>query len=99
MGEERGAAGRQARVVEEGAHLGVPYSGTVAWCEGTEVPSRPARRGARIVGAALHEGYWVDVQGVRRELERWRSLGARLLVWWSRPSLCSLPNRSQGSSG
>lgn len=62
--------------VEEraGEHLGAPFSGTVAWCDGADVPSRPERRGARIIGAALHEGYWVDVQGVREELEAYRRL-------------------------
>jgi len=57
-----------------GEHLGVPYGGTVAWCEGVDVPSRPVRRGANITGAALHEGYWIDVAGVRSEATRWRLL-------------------------
>ncbi|MEM7307248.1 MAG: hypothetical protein AAF682_11290 [Planctomycetota bacterium] len=67
--------------VEErsGTHLGVPWAGTVAWCEGADVESRPGRRGARISGAALHEGYWVDVEAVREELLHWRRLEERFL--------------------
>lgn len=53
-----------------GELLGVPFAGLVAWCEGTDVPSRPARHGAPISGAALHEGFWVDVDAVRREHAR-----------------------------
>ena len=59
--------------VEErsGEHLGVPWSGTIAWCEGTDLRSRAARLGANIAGAALHEGYWIDIEVLRRERERW----------------------------
>ncbi|MCZ6596229.1 MAG: hypothetical protein O7B99_01170 [Planctomycetota bacterium] len=57
-----------------GEHFGVAWSGTVAWCDGTDVPSRPGRRGARISGAALHEGYFIDIASVRRDLESWRTL-------------------------
>ena len=62
--------------VEErsGEHLGVGWRGTVAWCEGTDLKSRPARLGARISGAALHEGYWLDVGSVRLDHERWEAL-------------------------
>jgi len=63
-----------ARVhVEErsGEHLGVPFRGTVAWCEGADVPSRAGRLGAEISGAALHEGYWIDIDTVRRERAPW----------------------------
>ena len=62
--------------VEErsGEHLGTPWRGTIAWCEGTDLRSRAGRVGARISGAALHEGYWVDVLAVRQELQRWRAL-------------------------
>ena len=60
-----------------GSHLGVPWSGLVAWCEGADVESRPGRRGARISGAALHEGYWIDLAAVREELVVWRRLEAR----------------------
>ncbi len=55
-----------------GSRLGVRYAGLVAWCEGADVPSRPARAGAPIGGAALHEGYWIDVEVARDEERRWR---------------------------
>jgi len=81
FGETLGGGGPDGTVLRllalterEGEHLGVPFRGTVAWCEGVDVPSRLARRGARITGAALHEGYWIDVAGVRADHERWRSL-------------------------
>jgi hypothetical protein len=60
-----------------GEHLGVPWTGLVAWCDGADVESRPGRRGARISGAALHEGYWVDLDVVRGELAAWRALEQR----------------------
>jgi len=60
-----------------GVHLGVPWHGTVAWCEGADVASRAGRRGARIAGAALHEGYWIDVDEVRHEQDTWESLARR----------------------
>jgi hypothetical protein len=58
---------------KEGKHLGVPFAGWVAWCEGVDIESRPGRRGSPVSGAALHEGYWVDIEGVRRD---WRRLVA-----------------------
>lgn len=61
----------------EGVHLGVAWHGTVAWCEGADVASRAGRRGARIAGAALHEGYWIDVDEVRHEQDTWESLARR----------------------
>lgn len=54
-----------------GQRLGVPWSGTVAWCEGTDLKSRAGRAGADISGAALHEGYWLDIDSLRREREPW----------------------------
>lgn len=54
-----------------GEHLGVKWSGTVVWCEGADLKSRAGRLGADISGAALHEGYWVDVDAVRRERGPW----------------------------
>lgn len=54
-----------------GEHLGVAWSGTVVWCEGADLKSRAGRLGADISGAALHEGYWVDVDAVRRERGPW----------------------------
>jgi hypothetical protein len=66
-------------LVEErsGEHFGVPWEGTVAWCEGAELKSRAGRAGADISGAALHEGYWVDLSAVRREYEPWALLERR----------------------
>ncbi len=59
-----------------GEHLGTRFQGTVVWCAGADVPSRAGRRGARIAGAALHEGYWIDVDEVRGELAAWSALRA-----------------------
>ncbi len=63
-------------LVEErsGEHLGTSWSGTVAWCEGADLLSRPGRRGARIGGAALHEGYWIDIGTLRGEERHLRDL-------------------------
>jgi hypothetical protein len=44
----------------------------VAWCEGPDIESRPGRNGAGVGAAALHEGYWVDLESVRRDWERLR---------------------------
>lgn len=55
----------------ESEHLGAPFEGLVAWCEGADVASRAGRQGAEISGAALHEGYWVDIDTVRRERSPW----------------------------
>ena len=60
-----------------GEHLGVPWSGTVVWCEGADLAPRAARSGARITGSALHEGYWVDIEAVRGEQDAWSSLVRR----------------------
>lgn len=57
-----------------GEHLGVRWSGTIAWCEAAEAKSRAGRAGARISAAAVHEGYWLDVDAVREELAVWRAL-------------------------
>ena len=60
--------------LRSGEHLGVAWSGSVSWCEGADVPARASRAGASIAGAALHEGYWIDVSILRRELQRWHDL-------------------------
>ena len=57
-----------------GKHLGVRWTGTIAWCEGADVLARAGRLGAQIGGAALHEGYWVDIEVLRRELTVWNQL-------------------------
>src|SRR5262245_33424127 len=62
-----------------GKHLGVAYAGWVAWCEGADIESRPGRNGAGVSGAALHEGYWVDLEGVRRDWERLKRLEREFL--------------------
>ncbi len=63
-----------------GEHLGVPFAGWVAWCEGADIESRPGRNGAGVSGAALHEGYWVDLESVRLDWERMRTLEKEFLV-------------------
>jgi hypothetical protein len=63
----------------EGTHLGVPFTGWVAWCEGADLESRPGRLGSGVSGAALHEGYWIDLERVRRDFERVRALETRYL--------------------
>ncbi len=60
-----------------GEHLGVPWSGTVVWGEGVDVRTRPQRAGLSIGGAALHEGYWIDLAEVRPVQRRWDELRRR----------------------
>ena len=43
----------------------------MVWCEGADLKSRAGRLGADISGAALHEGYWIDIDAVRREHVPW----------------------------
>ncbi len=64
---------------DDGEHLGVSWSGTVVWCEGADLKSRVGRLGADISGAALHEGYWVDIDAVRREHLPWVLVQRRFL--------------------
>jgi hypothetical protein len=81
-----GALLRLVHVEERsGEVLGVPWSGTVAWCEGAAIQSRAARAGAHIAGAALHEGYWIDLEPLRATARWWSELerahpGARARV-------------------
>jgi hypothetical protein len=63
----------------EGEHLGVRYAGYVAWCEGADIESRPGRAGSSVSGAALHEGYWIDLEGVRADWRRLRAAETRFL--------------------
>jgi hypothetical protein len=84
VGELSGAGGPDGTVLETlfterrgGEHLGVAWSGTVAWCEGADVRSRETRRGARISAAALHEGYWLDVDSVRGERAQFAGLASQ----------------------
>lgn len=62
-----------------GEHLGRPFRGTVFWCDGADVPGRFGRNGANISGAALHEGYYVDLAMVRLEEAQWDRLRARFV--------------------
>lgn len=57
-----------------GEHLGVPWSGTVIVCEGADADGARSRGAGEVAGAALHEGYWIDIEPERRGLERWRRL-------------------------
>lgn len=59
-----------------GEHLGVPWSGTVIVCEGADADGARSRGAGEVAGAALHEGYWVDIEPERRSLEHWRRLEA-----------------------
>jgi hypothetical protein len=54
-----------------GKHLGAAWRGTVAWCSGTDVRTRAQRAGAEIGGAALHEGYWIDLEQLHRPYSEW----------------------------
>jgi tetratricopeptide (TPR) repeat protein len=81
FGEMLGGGGPDGTVLQrvlierrEDQHLGVKWSGTVAWCEGVDLDSRAGRLGASISGAALHEGYWVDIDSVRRDRDQWLEL-------------------------
>lgn len=87
VGRVAGGGGPDAGVLpllwlewRSGEHLGVPWQGTVAWCEAADLKSRAARAGAQISAAALHEGYWVDVDAVREEVSGWNALRRRLLA-------------------
>ncbi len=55
----------------EGEHLGIPFHGTVLWCDGSDVGARAMRLGGSVAGAALHEGYYVDVGELRDNLVLW----------------------------
>ncbi len=81
FGEAIGTGGPDGTVLRRlwyeeraGEHLGVPWWGSAVWCEGYDVPSRPVRHGAVLSGAAVHAGYWIDVDVVRSEWRRWHAL-------------------------
>ncbi len=110
FGEATGGGGPDGTVLRRlgsewraGELLGVPFRGLVVWCEGTDVPSRPGRQGSPVSGAALHEGYWIDLEGVRREHER--ALGLERGFLDADPAALELalagrgPRLSGGSSG
>lgn len=58
----------------KGEHLGAPFEGTVFWCQGVDVLSRFERAGAPIAGAAVHAGYWIDIEVVRDDWDTWQAL-------------------------
>ncbi|MFT7678923.1 MAG: hypothetical protein ACI8QC_002921 [Planctomycetota bacterium] len=60
-----------------GQHLGRPWRGTIFWCDGTDIAASAGRNGANLAGAALHEGYWVDINVLRMEHRRWTDLAKR----------------------
>ncbi len=60
-----------------GTHLSVPWSGSVALCETADLEPQAARARAGIAGAALHEGYWLDVDALRAEETHWRGLARK----------------------
>ncbi len=83
-----------------GEHLGAPYEGTVFWCQGVDVPSRFERGGAGIAGAALHEGYWIDIEAVRVTWDDWRFQRAMSLASsgeprWGQAPKCETGRRTQ----
>jgi hypothetical protein len=69
---------RLAAVERSGEHLGTPWNGMVVYCDGVDAHGRRSRSGLAISGAALHEGYWIDVGTERRRLALWRA-AARVL--------------------
>ncbi|QDU85194.1 hypothetical protein Pla163_23220 [Planctomycetes bacterium Pla163] len=73
FGEVDGTVLRRLLATERsGEHLGMPWSGMVILCEGVDAVGRRSRSGLSISGAALHEGYWVDVGSQRSVLATWR---------------------------
>jgi hypothetical protein len=80
QGGPDGALLRVVHIEERaGTHLGRPYGGTVFWCDGADVAPRFARQGSSISGAALHEGYWIDLERVEAERENWRRVARRFV--------------------
>jgi hypothetical protein len=63
---------------KSGEHLGVPWSGLVLLCDGVDSAGARNHAGFEISGAALHEGYWLDVGAERRRLAAWRAAQRRL---------------------
>ncbi|MCP5020434.1 MAG: hypothetical protein GY930_01550, partial [bacterium] len=75
---------------KSGEHLGVPFHGTVLWCDGTDVGARNVRMGASVAGAALHEGYFIDLHEVRVANEAWERLATRFQAGGSEARLTHL---------
>ncbi|MEO0650776.1 MAG: hypothetical protein AAFZ65_08860, partial [Planctomycetota bacterium] len=74
-----------------GTHLGRPWQGTLAWCDGADSDGARSRAAGQVSGAALHEGYWIDVQVERERLERFERLTERHLAGGERPAVLDLP--------
>jgi len=63
-----------------GEHLGAPWEGTVAWCDGRDMGAAlSVGGGGHVAGAALHQGYWIDVDVVRGSHRRWSEFHAEWL--------------------
>ena len=84
VGRGAGQGGPDATVLRrlhetrhEGAHLGRPFAGTVIWCQGADVPGRVGRGGGSIGGAALHEGFYVDLEVLAAERRFWVEVASR----------------------
>ncbi|MDF1800393.1 MAG: hypothetical protein P1V81_14540 [Planctomycetota bacterium] len=61
-----------------GEHFGTPFGGTALWCAGVDVQSRAERAGAVLAGAAVHDGYWIDLEVVRAGAVAWAERAERL---------------------
>lgn len=72
-----------------GEHEGVEWSGSVVWCEGIE-PVGWLGRNSSVTGAALHDGFWVDIESVRREHARWLALQREWTVERAERSIAAL---------
>lgn len=88
VGRGAGQGGPDATVLRRlhaqpraGAHLGRPFEGVAIWCQGADVPGRITRRGGAIAGAALHEGFYIDLEVIALE----RAYCASLLRAFSAP--------------
>ena len=84
VGDHAGSIGPDVAVLPllveapiHGEHLGVAWSGTMSLCAAAEVPPRAARMGSAIAGAAVHKGYWLDLDQVRPQYEGWMNLWAK----------------------
>jgi hypothetical protein len=82
-GDHAGSAGPDLVVLPlilesplRGEHLGVRYEGTMSLCEAADIGPRAARQGSAIAGAALHKGYWLDLDAVRPAAGAWSSMAA-----------------------
>lgn len=79
VGSQRGQLDATMRSVVgmqylDGEHLGAPFTGTAFWCQGVDAPSRAEASGAGIAGAAVHDGFWIDIEAVRDVAEDWQAV-------------------------